>query len=196
MIENSRKSTQQQDDKIQEKINKAEEKRKLIADSYEFDNSRGWDENLDKLLEKSRLIGGVKYPSIIGDVKGYVKKYPLEYYRQIYKLHNWDTSGKKLFNRPGIVGKWTNHLIYLRFPTGTLKELQALNPPNAEGIRIYKHFQWLTVLGEEQLEQFIDDAISLMSECKYWNQFIRKFAKKFGKPWQMDLFEDCLGNSL
>lgn len=191
-MENNTKKTSisNQIGKVQEGINKAEERRRLIDSADEISNSKGWDENLDKANEKSTLIGRKKYNSIVGDLKGYVKMYPLVYYRQIYRLNKWDTSERKLYNRPGIVGKWTNYLIYLRFPTGTLKELQERNPANADGVRIFKHFQWLTALGEDQLQQFIEDAISLMSECQYWNQFLRRFARKFGKPWQMDMFED------
>jgi hypothetical protein len=57
------------------------------------------------------------------------------------------------------------------------------------GVRLHKHFQLLTLLGEVQLKGFIEDAIRIMAKASYWHQFRRMYAKEFGAIYQPDLFD-------
>jgi hypothetical protein len=154
----------------------------------------GSDASLEKLFERRRLIdGGGKSPVekiVLRDsFKPYIQKFPIEFYEEIYKLKGWKLDKESLYNRPGVVGKWTNEIIYSRFPEGTLGKMREKNPYTYDGGRMYKHFQLLNELGELDLELFIGDAIRVMRTCSYWNQFKRKFAKEFGLPYQGDLFD-------
>ncbi|UHG92524.1 P63C domain-containing protein [Spirosoma oryzicola] len=171
------------------KTSKEEEKRLLIAKANQSDESRFWDENLDKANEKSTLVADPQIQRFIGKVQKYEPKVPLIFYDHIYRLNGWDRTGDRLYRRPGIVGKWMNDLVYLRYPAGTLKELRSQNPV-VDGVRLYKHHQFLSSLGEKHFHQFLKDAMDVMSKCQRWDQFIGRFAKKYGKPYQMDLFED------
>ncbi|HEX2683768.1 MAG TPA: P63C domain-containing protein, partial [Ferruginibacter sp.] len=109
------------------------------------------------------------------------------YYRQIYRLNNWSTAGRRLYDRPGIVGTWTLQIIYSRFPKGVLNILRELNRP-LNGVRVYKYFQWLTFVGETDLKKYIDDAVEVMERSSNWQDFLNNFQKEFGDYYQIDLF--------
>jgi hypothetical protein len=186
-------STGQQVGKVEKRVSKEEERRLLFAATEQKITEPFKDENLDKALEKFSLteykVHNPKFSLVIGELKSYKKKFPLEYYRQVYRLNSWPITDTSLFERPGIVGKWTNDLIYLRFPAGTLKILQQVNPVIAKGVRLHKHFQRLTDEAEELLDKFIQDAITLMAQCSTWADFMARFAKELGHPYQLNFFE-------
>jgi hypothetical protein len=58
-------------------------------------------------------------------------------------------------NRPQIVGKYTNDIVYERLAPGILEELQERNPKDTRGERPVKHHQWLTEdIGHPALERY------------------------------------------
>jgi hypothetical protein len=177
-------------DKRQGQISKEEEKRLLFASTDELADSKFLDKALDKANEAFSLTEYKQHnpntPHVAGRVKAYAKKFPIEFYNLIYNLNGWPVTETSLQERPGIVGKWTNDMVYLRFPKGTLSVLQSLNPFIADGVRLYKHFQLLTDPGEELLEQFIDDAMALMRQSFNWKHFVAQFARKYGPTYQSD----------
>jgi hypothetical protein len=185
---------QTQVNKTQKELDKDDVKRLIFSNTEELADSAFSDKNLDKANEKFSLteyrLHNPKIARVVGEIKAYRKKFPREFYRLIYKLNGWAITDTSLYNRPGVVGKWTNDLIYLRYPAGTLKYLQMQNPLVADGVRLHKHFQWLNVLGEELLDKFIQEAIDLMGKCSTWGEFVQRFAKDHGKPYQIDLFEE------
>ena len=180
-------------DEQQKKSKQNEEQQSLIAGANALLGQDFSDAALDKQLEKNFLLDyAQRHPRniyIAGALRPYEPKFPVEYYRHIYRLNNWPTDADKLYHRPGIVGTWTNDLIYDRFPNGILKVLQELNPMIEPGVRLHKHFQLLTLLGEVQLKGFIEDAIRIMAKASYWHQFRRMYAKEFGAIYQPDLFD-------
>jgi hypothetical protein len=180
-------------DEQQKKSKQKEEQQSLIAGANALLGQDFSDAALDKQLEKNFLLDYARrHPRniyIAAALQPYEPKFPMEYYRHIYRLNNWPTDADKLYHRPGIVGTWTNDLIYDRFPNGILKVLQELNPMIEPGVRLHKHFQLLTLLGEVQLKGFIEDAIRIMGKASYWHQFRRMYAKEFGAIYQPDLFD-------
>ncbi|MCH7752817.1 MAG: hypothetical protein IH898_11760, partial [Planctomycetes bacterium] len=46
--------------------------------------------------------------------------------------------------RPGVVGKYTNDIVYERLAPGVLDELRVRNPTDHKGRRRAKHHQWLS----------------------------------------------------
>lgn len=70
----------------------------------------------------------------------------------------------------------------MRFPKGVLKELQGLNKKTGDGVRLFKHFQWLTPEGVELLKKYIDEAENLMKE--HTNKaFTLKYSNPYGLSW-------------
>jgi hypothetical protein len=165
----------------------------ILSQTEALIENRFTDKNLDKAILKRFLLEnndpGQLFKYVQAAAKPYAPKFRLEFYRQIYRLRNLRTDGNRLYKRPGFIGTLTNQMIYARFPKGILKTLQELNP-SSYGIRPHKHFQLLTLVGEEELKNFIEDAIATMQQSRYWNEFVRLFAKKYGATYQIDMF-DC-----
>lgn len=149
--------------------------------------------DIDEKIDRELVLQYFKHNPIrryvSASLRPYMKKFPLEFYELVYKLHGWSTEGKKLFTRPSVVGTYTNNIIYHRFPPGTLKEIQVRNPYIRKGVRLHKHFQLLTPEGELELLKFIDEAIVLMKKCTRWSEFMSLLAKEYGHPYQIDLFD-------
>jgi len=168
-------------------------KKMLILKADELALKKYSDESLDKekdkqLAKEYRVYN--PYKRYINDViKPYLSKFPPKFYLEIYRLKNWPITNKSLYRRPRIVAKWTNDLIYCRYPNGILQTLQVMNPYISNGIREHKHFQFLTDLAETELRQFIKDATDTMGESSYWSQFKRLHAQKYNLPYQADLFD-------
>jgi len=111
-----------------------------------------------------------------------------EFYREINRLNKWDIPESELYLKPPIVGKYTNEIIYGRYPKEVLPLLQNLNPYVRIGYRYVKHFQWLTETGQKQLEGFIKDSVDTMKKCNNWNEFRIRYAREFGVPFQLSIF--------
>lgn len=120
----------------------------------------------------------------------YVTTFPPIFYAEIDRLNNWNRPKEKKHEKPPIVGRWTKEIIYGRFPKEVLPVLEQLNPYIGFGIRLYKHFQWLTPEGKTQLESFITDSINVMQSSNTWYEFRIKYAKRFGVPFQLSAFEN------
>ena len=152
--------------------------------------------NLDRENEIIKLLGGGEV-SIrqIKDIiakceQEYVTTFPPIFYSEIDRLNNWNRPKEKQHEKPPIVGRWTKQIIYGRFPKELLPVLEQINPYIGFGIRLYKHFQWLTPEGKSQLEGFIVDSINVMKTSSTWYEFRVKYAKQFGVPFQLSVFED------
>jgi hypothetical protein len=152
------------------------------------------DKNLDRENEKIKLISGeiITIRGLRNYITQYVQpyspKFPKEFYIQINRLNNWNKSESELYLKPPIVGRYTNEIIYGRYPKEILPMLQNLNPYMRLGFRLVKHFQWLSEEGQKQLETYIEDAIQTMKECNDWEEFREKYARKYGLPFQLSIF--------
>lgn len=109
---------------------------------------------------------------IASELRPWAKTFDNEFYEQIFRLRGWPYSSKSS-NRPRVIGKFTNEIIYKRFPPGVLEELQRLNPANQRGRRGHKHFQHLTEeFGKSQLKSHLFHVTRLMKMCSTWDKFI------------------------
>ncbi|WBO84484.1 P63C domain-containing protein [Hymenobacter yonginensis] len=173
--------------------NREEELAEMYAASQAQIDSAGLDETLDKENEKRFLaefrLANPTLARYVGELQPYAVKFPLEFYQEIYRLHGWPTDPENLRRRPGIVGAWTIELIYDRFPKGMVSEIRTRNPRTMSGERLHKYFQFLTEDGAVMLDQFIQEAVTLMRGCSSWSQFKNVFARESGRSWQTFLFE-------
>ncbi|GFO68692.1 hypothetical protein GMLC_22710 [Geomonas limicola] len=109
----------------------------------------------------------------------WTKRFPDEFYKQIFRLHNWPFNPMSV-KRPGYVGTLTNKLVYERLPDGVLDELKKRNPPNEAGNRKYRHHQLLTEnVGHPHLEKHVASVTTLMRACDSWQMFETLFLKAF-----------------
>lgn len=119
----------------------------------------------------------------------WTKMFPDEFYKEIFRLNSWPYDPGSL-KRPGVIGKWTNQLIYEQLPDGVLADLKQKNPQNEKGNRKYRHHQFLTLdIGNPHLEKQLVSVITLMNVSNNWKRFMSLFKKKYGGQQEFD-FDD------
>lgn len=110
------------------------------------------------------------------ELAAWAKKFPDEFYENIYKLKNWPWPGMKK-NRYSVVAYYTRDLVYERLGTGILEELERKTPKNEKGQRPHKMHQWLTEdIGDPMLAQHMHSLVMFqrlaISNGYGWNRFI------------------------
>lgn len=126
---------------------------------------------LQKILDKYLLAEYAKW----------AKRFPDEFYQLMFELKSWEWKGMKV-NRPSVVGKYTNDIVYDRLAPGVLAELKKRNPPNESGRRKSKHHQWLTEdIGHPALQQHLHTIIAFMKASSNWSTFHRMVERAFPK---------------
>jgi hypothetical protein len=89
------------------------------------------------------------------ELAAWAKKFPDEFYENIYKLKGWPWQGMSK-NRYSVVAYYTTDLVYQRLAPGLLEELLKKSPPNEKGRRPNKLHQWLTEdIGNPMLAQHL-----------------------------------------
>lgn len=110
------------------------------------------------------------------------KRFPDEFYKEIFRLNGWDYTVHGIKQRPGVIGTWTKQLIYQQLPKGVLKELYGKTPKTIGGKLAAKLHQSLTQdIGNPHLEKQLISVITLMNISKDWREFKKFFNKKFGQ---------------
>ena len=90
----------------------------------------------------------------------YAKKFPDEFYENIYKLRGWTWPGMSK-NRYGVVANYTTNLIYDRLGPGITEELIRKTPMTDKGIRTNPLHSWLTEdIGDPMLATHMASIIS------------------------------------
>jgi len=93
------------------------------------------------------------------ELAAWSKKFPDEFYENIYKLRAWPWPGMGK-NRYSAVAGYTRDLVYERIAPGLLKELEELNPKHDSRGRKNKLHQWLTDdVGNPMLTQHLHSLI-------------------------------------
>lgn len=106
------------------------------------------------------------------------KRFPDIFYKELFRLNGWNYTVNGIKKRPGIIGKWTNTIIYEELPKGVLNELKNKTPKNASGNRTERFHQYLTEdIGEPNLEKQINKAITLFQVSDNMKQFWQNFKK-------------------
>jgi hypothetical protein len=125
------------------------------SSGYQEERAKG---DLQILLEKY----------ISEELRKWTKKFPNEFFKQIYRLHGWeypnvDKATMKKKNHPRYVGNIINKHIYDKLPPGIRQELERKNPANEYGMRSHKHHQFLTEdVGDDNLQKQITQVVTLM----------------------------------
>jgi hypothetical protein len=111
----------------------------------------------------------------------WAKRFPDEFYREMFRLRGWQWRGMRV-NRPSVVGKYTNDLVYQRLAPGILEKLQELNPKDDKGNREGKHHSLLTDdFGVPALQQHLYATQKFMEASATWENFYRLMQRAFPK---------------
>lgn len=111
----------------------------------------------------------------------WAKRFPDEFYRQIYRLKTWKWPVGKA--KTPLLGHITNDVVYERLPPGVIDKLRELNPTDDETKRRrWKHHQFLSQdVGQPDLRDHIVQIIPLMRISKDWPTFLRHLNVAFPK---------------
>ena len=125
------------------------------------------------------------------ELAAWAKKFPDEFYENIYKLKNWPWPGMKK-NRYSVVAYYTRDLVYERIAPGLLHELEKKSPPDEKGQRPNKLHQWLTDdVGDPMLAQHLHSLVMFqrlaIANGYGWHRFVNMVNKVL--PKRGDTFE-------
>lgn len=119
------------------------------------------------------------------ELAAWAKKFPDEFYENIYKLKGWKWPGMQK-NRFSVVAHYTRDLVYERIAPSLLEELETRTPKDEKGKRKNKFHQWLTEdVGNPMLAQHLHSLIMFqrlaLSNGYGWNRFVKMVDKVLPK---------------
>lgn len=130
----------------------------------------------------STFLNDILNKYLLIEAKQYQVTYPLELYKQWYRLNNWEWTPDNKQKRNSVLGHWTNDLIYKRIAPDILRHLKIRNPKNDKGYREHKHFQFLTnEIGEPRLREFFGGLIALARATTTWRKYVEMVNKAYPK---------------
>jgi P63C domain len=142
----------------------------LVDEATGFQNERDRDE-LHRLLSVY----------LVEERLAWAKKFPDEFYKQIYRLNKWSWPVGKA--KTPYLGHITNDIVYDRLPAGVLSKLRELNPTQEDSKRRkFKHHQFLSLeVGQPDLRDHILQILPIMRISKDWKTFKRHLDVAFAK---------------
>lgn len=137
------------------------------ATGYQYDRER---QELQKLLEAY----------ISKDLIQWVKRFPNEYYEQIYRLHGWEYNPQKS-RRPSYIATFTNKYLYDLFPEEVMQEIKSKNPLiENKAYRRNKIHQHLSPgIGQRHLDDHMTRLITTMKLSDNLDEYKLYFYKSF-----------------
>lgn len=130
---------------------------------------------------------------LLKELAAWAKRFPDDFYQQIYRLRGWEWRGRK-FNPPQAVAGYTNDFVYERLAPGIREELESRMPRDDAGKKKGKLHQLFTEdIGHPALAQHLHAVITLMKASKNWNQFklmLDMALPKRGTTLQLPYVED------
>lgn len=141
----------------------------LIDEVTGYQTERARDE-LNRILEAY----------IAEELRQWVRLFPDEFFRQIYRLRGWEYKPGNT-KGPRFIGKLINRYIYDQLPPGVPERLRELNP-SVNGQRRHKHHQFLTDhTGEPHLDRQITVVTTLMRIARDNDDFEALFRRAYPK---------------
>lgn len=154
-----------------------------------IDEATGYQQQREK-NELSKLLAVY----LVEERLKWAKRFPDVFYKEIYRLNNWPWPPIHSSKRPGIVGQYTNDIVYERLPEGVIEKLKELNPIDVEsGRRRFRHHQFLSEdIGQPDLQKHLLQVITLMKAATSWKGFIKLLDRVLPKgcSYQLDLLDD------
>lgn len=138
------------------------------------DEATGYQEIRDK-----KALAAILDKYLRKELAAWAKKFPDEFYKQLFRLRDWNWSYLK---RPAYVGKLTNDVVYERITPGLLEELKKRSPKNEDGKRKGTLQQLFTDdVGDPALAQHLHAVTGLMRAASNWDGFYRLLQRAFPK---------------
>lgn len=140
------------------------------------DEATGFQEVRDRLALQKILEAYISK-----ELLPWTKRFPDEFYIEMFRLRNWQWKGMSV-NRPSVVGRLTNDVVYNRLAPGVLEELRRVTPKDEKGRRKHRFHQRLTAdVGHPSLAAHLHAVIALMRASSTWEGFKRAIQRAFPK---------------
>lgn len=132
------------------------------------------------------------------ELQKWQKNFPDTFYYEIFRLNKWDYTVNGINKRPGVIGRWTNELIYNQLPKGILNELKKVTPKSKAGNYTSRFFQSLTPdVGHPALNAQMYKVIGIMNISNNWNEFKANFNKMIDRNnGQLEINFDAIENEI
>jgi hypothetical protein len=110
------------------------------------------------------------------ELRKWTSCFPEKFYQEMFRLRGWEWNEKSISGkRPGVVGKYTDDIVYDRLAPGVLAELRRKNPTVSPGKRKHRHYYWLTgEVGHPRLLAHLEGVTLLMRQSKSWDELKQK----------------------
>lgn len=113
------------------------------------------------------------------ELRPWIPTFPVEFYRQVYRLNDWEFDEKSRA-RPGVIGHWTNNIVYKRLAPGVWEEINRLTPRGDKGKLKHKLFQRLTDdVGHPKLREHLTGVVMLMKYSPDWQTFMDRLDHEY-----------------
>lgn len=109
-------------------------------------------------------------PYLKGTLAQWMRTLPLEFYLEIFKLHEWSFTVQRIDEKAGLLARWTQVYIFKRLQKEFLDELKKNPPESRQGTLIFNQVS-------AQLQLVMDR----MQHAPDWNTFVRCFRNEFGE---------------
>lgn len=122
------------------------------------------------------------------DLLPWQKTFPDIYYKELFRLNGWEFTEESIKKRPGVIGTWTNKLIYDELPFGIAEELKKKVPVSKNGNKLARKFQFLTEdYGSPQLRMQLNKVITIFNMSDNMANMWKNF--EIAKQRQMEYIE-------
>jgi hypothetical protein len=116
------------------------------------------------------------------ELQPWKRQFPNDYYKRIFELNNWDYDPTSLA-RPGVIGIWTNDIVYDRLGPGIRQLLHEYAGRNEKGRLKHQLHRFLTSMhGIPELQAHLSAIVALMKAATNWEQFKEMLQRAFPKP--------------
>jgi hypothetical protein len=131
-------------------------------------------------VRMKKVLNKILNKFLLNEAKKYKVTFPLELYKEWFKLNGWEWKEENAQKRPGVLGRWTSKYIYARMAPRLLETLEEKNPKTEKGYRKHKHFQFLTDdVGEPRLREFFGGHLALARATTTWRKYISLVEKSY-----------------
>ena len=139
------------------------------ATGYQYIRARN---ALEKILDKW----------LTKELQPWRRQFPNDYYQRIFELNGWAYDPDSLA-KPGIIGHWTNDIVYDRLGPGLREQLHEYAGRNSKGRLKHQLHRFLTSThGIPELQSHLAAVVALKKKKKNWEQFKELLQRVFPKP--------------
>lgn len=142
-----------------------------------IDEATGYQEDREK-----RALAKILEAFVAKELRPWVHTFPVDYYREMYRLRSLVYPPTKANRMPRYFGKLTNDIVYARLAPGVLDELRRLTERDKNGrLKTHLHRRLTADIGHPKLQMHLGAVTALMKviENGDWDSFMRLLDKHY-----------------